>query len=99
MPASPADTDISARYTVRPCLTATPAAETDVVIVPPGGSLVSGFALAGTYTTLRGEERRVRLIGNGVTFERNWPPHIRSDSRLTLTELGAYRSGDVRTPT
>ncbi len=88
--------DLIAHYTAWPCVTAARQTATDIVIVPPGGELAAGFVLA---ETLLCEERCVRIIGDGVTFERNWPAQARSRPNLSLTELGAYRSGDVIPPT
>lgn len=97
------------RFTV--CLgdAARPSApENDVVLVPPAADLAAGFVLA---QRLARDGRSVRLIGDGVTCERNWPPGLARGGHapagggatpptaLTLTELGAYRSGDVIPPT
>src|ERR1700690_28765 len=67
-----------------------------VVLVPPRIAFARGFAIA---RRLLREGHVVRLVGDGVTFDTNWPDWVKGHDRFVLTELGAYCAQDIVTAT
>jgi hypothetical protein len=79
------------RHTVRPV--APPAADPlDVVVVLPDGELQAAFELARDIARSKGT---VRLVAHGATLPCVWPAWVSSEPGLVLSELGAYRAGNV----
>lgn len=80
-----------ARFTVRPHRDA-PADPQHVVVTLLDGDLDEAFATARVVAQAKGS---VRLVGHGATLEATWPSWVRRQPGLVLTELGAYRAGNI----
>ena len=81
-----------ARFTRAPCQQTRDDIEPSIIVLAPPGTLREGFARARRWIN---SGISVRLVGDGASLQRVWPPWTSTTPGLLVTELGAYVTGSV----